>query len=108
MPLDCNKFYIDIIEQDKSPVCAYIVTAYDLEVELKVSTEVAEIIIGRMREAQDSVWHSIWRDAQHELSVLKEDPMIDLMNAANEAADPNPANGSGVGVCGTAAERQNP
>ena len=98
MPLDCNRFYIDIIEQDKSPVCAYIVTAYDLEVELKVSAEVAEVIIGRMREAQDSVWHSIWRDAAHELSVLKEDPMIDLINAANEAADPKPENGQAVGA----------
>ena len=97
MAIDCNKFYIDLIDRDKSAVCAYIVTAYDLMVELKVSMEVAEVIIDRMREAQDSVWHSIWRDAAHELSVLKEDPMIDLINAANEATDPNPENGGGVG-----------
>jgi hypothetical protein len=97
MAIECNRFYADLIEGEKSPVAAYIVTPYDVMVELNVGESVAEKIIERIRDSQDSVWQAIWRDAQYELSLLmQEDPIIDLMEAANEAADPNPENGQAV------------
>jgi len=101
MTLECNQFFIDIIEKEHHPVCCYLITAYDVMVELNVTEEVASVIVERMRESNDAVWQSIWRDAHFEYDQIKaQDPLLELIDTVRDSPPPNPENGEAVSESG--------